>query len=181
MPRWSNRPLTVFHGTDSGSLAAYGPLAPNRPLVGFAVSVGRGGHNTDFGQGFYLTTYDHQATQWANGKVRRHLRATGTRLQAVVLSFSIDRDLLAAADTLAFVAATPDYWDLVHDCRLGFRSHRRPGTKRTYDVVYGPVSLWRQELIIYDSDQMSIHDQSLADTLPTPLVHQLATAAGGFL
>jgi hypothetical protein len=143
--------------------------------------VARGRHNTDFGQGFYLTTYDHQAAQWANGKVRRHLRATGARLRAVVLSFSIDRDLLATADTLAFVAATADYWDLVHDCRLGFGSHRRPGTKTNYDVVYGPVSLWRQELVIHDSDQMSIHDQLLADKLPTPLVYQVATAGSGFL
>jgi hypothetical protein len=39
-------------------------------------------------------------------------------LQAVVLSFAIDRDLLAGADVLAFVVATTDHWDLIHDCRL---------------------------------------------------------------
>jgi len=180
MPRWSNRPLTVFHGTDSTSLTVYGPLVPNNPLTGFSISIARGRHNTDFGQGFYLTTYDHQAVQWANGKVRRGLQR-GMTSQAVVLSFSIDRDLLAGADTLVFVAATPDYWDLVHDCRLGFRSHGRPGAKATYDVVCGPVSLWRQELVIHDSDQMSIHDQSLASQLPIPTVHRFAIATSGFL
>jgi len=111
--------------------------------------------------------------QWANTR--------GMTSQAVVLSFSIDRDLLAGADTLVFVAATPDYWDLVHDCRLGFRSHGRPGAKATYDVVCGPVSLWRQELVIHDSDQMSIHDQSLASQLPIPTVHRFAIATSGFL
>jgi hypothetical protein len=103
----------------------------------------------------------------------------GAPLQAVVLSFSIDRDLLASADTLAFVVATPDYWDLVQDCRLGFPPHRRPGGKQSYDVVYGPVSLWRQELVIHDCDQISIHEQALANQLPTPNVYQITTGPGG--
>ena len=100
-------------------------------------------------------------------------------MQAVVLSFAIDRDLLAGADVLAFVVATTDYWDLIHDCRLGFAPHSPPGAKKYYDVVYGPVSLWRQELIIHDCDQISVHDQSLANRLPQPIVYQVATSASG--
>lgn len=179
MPRWSNGPLTVFHGTDSVSLAGYGRLVQSTPLSGFTVAIARCRPNTDFGQGFYLTTYDHQARQWANVRVRRMRSPRGAPLHAVVLSFSIDRDLLAAADTLAFVVATPDYWDLVQDCRLGFPPHRRPGGEQSYDVVYGPVSLWRQELVIHDCDQISIHDQALATRLPAPTVYQIATSPGG--
>jgi hypothetical protein len=43
------------------------------------------------------------------------------------LYFAIDRDLLAGADILAFVVANIDYWDLVHDCRLGFAPYGRAG------------------------------------------------------
>jgi hypothetical protein len=171
--------LTAFHGTDSGSLAAYGPLVLYAPLAGFAINITLCRPNTDFGRGFYLTTNDHQARQWANTRVRRLRSPRGASLQAVVLSFSIDRDLLADADVLAFVVATTDYWDLVHDCRLGFAPHGRPGTKKYYDIVYGPVSLWRQELMIHDCDQISVHDQSLANRLSRPIVHQIATSAGG--
>jgi hypothetical protein len=111
--------------------------------------------------------------------VRRLRGPRGTPLQATVLSFAIDRDLLAGAEILAFVMATPDYWDLVHDCRLGFAPHGRPGAKKYYDVVYGPVSLWRQELVVHDCDQISVHDQSLANRLPQPIVYQVATSASG--
>ena len=179
MPRWSNGPLTAYHGTDSGSVAAYGPLTLHTPLGGFAVSIARCRSNTDFGQGFYLTTNDHQARQWANTRVRRLRGPRGAPLQAIVLSFAIDRDLLAGADILAFVVATTDYWDLVHDCRLGFAPHGRPGAKKYYDIVYGPVSLWRQELVVHDCDQISVHDQTLANRLPRPIVYQVATSASG--
>ena len=178
MPRWSNGPLTAYHGTDSNSLSAYAPLVLHSAVSGFAVNIALCRRHTDFGQGFYLTTSDHQARQRANTRVRRRRAPTGS-IQAVVLSFSIDRDLLADADTLAFVVATPDYWDLVHDCRLGFAPHSRPGTKKYYDVVYGPVSLWRQELVIHDCDQISIHDQNLANRLPQPTVFDLATSVNG--
>jgi hypothetical protein len=179
MPRWTNGPLTAFHGTDSFSLSAYGSLTLHSPLAGFAVNLALCRRNTDFGQGFYLTTSDHQARQWANTRVRRLLRPTGPPLQAVVLSFAIDRDLIAGADVLAFVLATSDYWDLVHDCRLGLTPHARPGARQYYDIVYGPVSLWRQELIIHDADQISIHDQALANRLPQPIVYQIAALPGG--
>jgi hypothetical protein len=168
-----------YHGTDSSSLAAYGSLTLHTPLAGFAVNIARCRPNTDFGQGFYLTTNDHQARQWANSRVRRLRDPRAAPLQAVVLSFAIDRDLLAGADILAFVVATTDYWDFVHDCRLGFAPHGRAGAKKYYDVVYGPVSLSRQELIVHDCDQISVHDQSLADQLPQPTVYQVATGASG--
>jgi hypothetical protein len=179
MPRWSNGPLTVFHGTDSDALAGYGPLALHTALSGFTISIARCRRKTDFGQGFYLTTYDHQARQWANVRVRKGYASRGVVSHGVVLSFTIDRDLLASADVLAFVVATPDYWDLVHDCRIGFTPHARPGAKRAYDVVYGPVSLWRQELTIHDCDQISIHDPTLAGNMPAPVIYQIATTPSG--
>jgi hypothetical protein len=179
MPRWSNGPLTANHGTDSGSLSAYGSLVLHAPLAGFAVDIARCRPITDFGQGFYRTINDHQARQWANTRVHRLRGPRGAPLLAIVLSFAIDRDLLAGADILAFVVATTDYWNLVHDCRFGFAPHGRAGAKKYYDVVYRPVSLSRQELIVHNCDQISVHDQNLANQLPEPIVYQVATSASG--
>jgi hypothetical protein len=76
-----------------------------------------------------------------------------------VLSFEIDRDLLAVLDTLAFVRPINDFWDLVQDCRGMFPPHQRRGQQASYDVVYGPVTLWPQRLVIQDCDQISFHTQ----------------------
>jgi hypothetical protein len=41
------------------------------------------------------------------------------------------------------------------------------------------VSLSRQELIVHDCDQISVHDQNLANRLPEPIVYQVATSTSG--
>jgi hypothetical protein len=111
---------------------------------------------TDFGRGFYTTTRLHQAKQWANSRVRRILAPNGPTPQAIVLSFTLDRNRLAKLDTLVFVRPTRDYWRLVNDCRNGFPPHQR-GQPDEYDIVYGPVSLAPQQLLIQDCDQISFH------------------------
>jgi hypothetical protein len=180
MAEWNNGPLVVYHGTDSAALAAYGSLVSSSPLPAFKVDITLCRPNTDFGQGFYLTSHLHQARQWANSRVRLS-RLRGSADQAVVLSFAIDRDLLASAEALAFVIPTTDYWELVHHCRTGLAPHRRSGTKQRYDIVYGPLSLWPRELIIHDCDQLSVHDQKFADQLPTPHILEIGRRADGLL
>jgi Protein of unknown function (DUF3990) len=172
LPQWGNQPLRVFHGTDDDSLrrgsgvsslpSAYSPIAfvPNlslcRPF-------------TDFGQGFYVTTRLHQAKQWANARVRR--RGGRTTLTAVVIQFLLDRDWLASLDTLAFVRPTREYWALVTDCRHRFPPHQRLlPHPAPYDVVYGPVSLWPQLLVIGDCDQISFHTRRAVSGFPQPTI-----------
>lgn len=89
MPRWSNPPLIVYHGTDAASAGALG-LSAGTPLPSFAVNLALCRPHTDFGQGFYTTTNPHQARQWANLRYLRARRVPGNK--AVVLRFDLDRD-----------------------------------------------------------------------------------------
>ncbi|GJD49110.1 hypothetical protein OPKNFCMD_1840 [Methylobacterium crusticola] len=155
MPVWSNPVLRVYHGTDDVSAA----VAPNAALgtpLSFVVTLALCRPNTDFGQGFYVTTRLHQAREWANTRVLRAPPQPG--LHAVVLGFDLDRDWLAGLDSLTFVRPIRDFWNLVTDCRHGFAPHQRiPPRPAPYDVVYGPVTLWPQRLVIADCDQISFH------------------------
>lgn len=171
MPLWTDGPLRVFHGTDSFSAGAVG-LSTGSP-VRFRPLIARSRRFTDFGQGFYTTTRLHQARQWANMRVLRASLPPGTK--AIVLAFDLDLTTLARWESLTFVRPTRDYWDLVTDCRHGFAPHqRRGGAGIAYDVVYGPVSVWPQRIVLADCDQISFHTQAVANNLPQPV---LAAAA----
>ena len=165
MPRWSNPPLLVYHGTDTIAV----PRAAGLPIgrsVPFRIQVGLCRPFTDFGQGFYVTTHLHQARQWANAKV---IRTPNPSSQVLVLGFFLDRDWLASLEALTFVRPIQDFWNLVYDCRNMFPPHQRvlPATA-AYDTVYGPVTLWPSILTIQDCDQISLHNQTKIDD------HQLA-------
>ena len=54
------------------------------------------------------------------------------------------------------VAPNSDYWQLVSHCRSG-KDHGR--VEKSYYVVYGPVSLFPQLLVIADADQISFHTE----------------------
>ncbi|WP_158237552.1 DUF3990 domain-containing protein [Bradyrhizobium forestalis] len=175
MPQWNNKDLFVYHGTDSASVGVSDPLgvplvASGATLSSFAVRLALCRPRTDFGRGFYVTTNPHQARQWANTRV---ISLPSRAVFAVVLRFQLNRDWLAGLDALAFVRPTQDFWDLVTDCRIGFPPHQR-SSSHPYDVVYGPVTLWPQQLIINDCDQISFHSTQAAAALPSPIVHRRA-------
>ena len=173
MPQWNNPPLRVFYGTDSFSIATALPAA-GAPLPTFAVNLAMCRPFSDFGQGFYTTTRLHQARQWANKRVLNFSPRTG--LFAIVIRFDLDRDWLAGLDTLAFVRPIRDFWSLVTDSYAGFTAHQRlPPSPTPYDVVYGPVTLWTQTLVINDCDQVSFHSQRAVAGLNNPHLHQTAS------
>jgi hypothetical protein len=125
--------------------------------------------DTDFGRGFYTTTVEYQARQWA---WNRYYDPAVKRLpmnQPVVLTFRVDRHRLAKLSFISFVLADPykdDYWSLVQHCRQStpgsINDHRGPehepdGT-HWYDVACGPVAaFWRQKFAMQDADQFSFH------------------------
>jgi hypothetical protein len=163
---WINGPLILYHGCDHISATRMTtPVFPNQ----HGIHLARSRAFTDFGRGFYMTTSLHQATNWANSRCRRRLR-TPTPWLATVLSFSVDRNQLAALQTLCFVTegSNSDYWDLVQHCRGG-GIHLLMG-HNNYDVVFGPVSLWPQRLVIKDCDQISFHTPRGLFILPTPSI-----------
>ena len=173
MPQWKNKNLFVYHGTDNVS-AGVGSISTGSPTT-FSPKIALCSPNTDFGQGFYTTTRIHQAQQWANMKVLRTSAGTAG-LTPVVLRFEVNRDWLAALDCLTFVRGTRDFWDLVVDCRSGFAPHQRKAPlPLTYDVVFGPVTIWQQTLTIHDCDQISFHSRRAAAGLMSPVFYRAAT------
>jgi hypothetical protein len=182
MPVWSGGDLAVYHGTDTFSLGLAGLVQGQQ--VNFVVQLPLCRPATDFGRGFYTTTSQHQARQWANAKVRRVSRRNQTL--GLVLKFNVDRDRLAALQSLVFVRAIQDFWDFVSHCRNGGLVHNRGGRRRSYrgnagyDVVYGPVTIWPSLLLIQDCDQVSFHTNAAIGILSqTPQAADVAILANG--
>jgi hypothetical protein len=179
MPSWtlpggSIKPLIVYHGTDDALPGARG-VAVGSPLTGFQVNLNPCRPYTDFGQGFYVKTSEHQARQWAN---QRWLRSPSRGMNALVLRFELDREWLASLEHVVFLRATSDFWDLVADCRHGFAPHQRlPPNNSPFDAVYGPVTLWPQKLVVQDCDQISFHSSKAvaAHGLRRPWIHDIGS------
>jgi len=149
-------PMVVYHGCDQAAAASI----PNGHI-----DPARGRWRADFGRGFYVTTSLHQAKNWANQRVRRLPRAS--RATAAVLEFHIDRSALASEPDCVFLLDSADYWSLVTTCRTALppgpgQPYRPP---HAFTLVWGPVALWPQRLVIAACDQMSVHDQSAANSL----------------
>ncbi len=147
---WNNGPLVLYHGCDDVSAANINKNG---------VQLTKCKRLADFGHGFYTTTNLGQAKNWANRNCQLLLRS-GKAAVATVIRFDVDRDKLANLDFLGFVSenSNPDFWNFVRTCRQSQppRQHRRSGNAY-YDVVFGPVSLWPQTLVIKDCDQISFH------------------------
>jgi Protein of unknown function (DUF3990) len=175
MPMWDNGRLVLFHGCSHTSLhdsyRNQGGIRLNSPIHNIDLSLCD--TRTDFGQGFYTTTSEHQAMQWANQQVRRKFVHQGTYDNAIVLRLEVDRNPLADLKTLTFVSSTADFWNFIEYCRNGFPPHapQVQGTQTTYDVVYGPVSIWPQWLVVKDCDQISFHTPDALKVLPMVYHH----------
>lgn len=182
MARWRNPPAIVFHGTDTAALTQFGVRAKS-PVVGFTVSLARCRPDSDFGRGFYVTTNEQQAREWANMRVRQSKSAvmTSPGAKAVVLVFNIDLTDLARLETLCFVRPTEHYFTFVEECRLRRNLHNRKGSSNAYDIVYGPVRMWPQRLVIQDGDQWGFHTDEAISILPVPTVLNVATHTSGLL
>lgn len=158
---WNNGPVVLYHGCDNAS--AFG-------IISTGVDLTKCKPLADFGQGFYTTTNLVQAKNWANRRCRVMSVAPGKKAIATVIRFNVDRDQLALLEFLGFVTenSNADYWDGVRTCRQNSppSQHRRTGTTN-YDVVFGPVTLWPQTLVIKDCDQISFHTQRGIQLFPT--------------
>lgn len=111
----------------------------------------------DFGRGFYATTFLRQAESWANSRYIR-LVQKHPGISAVVLGLTVGRDALAALESLVFMDDQKPYYDFVAYCRGGHAPHnRQAAASPLYDVVYGPVSIALQRLVIKDGNQVSFH------------------------
>ena len=109
--------MTLYHGSHT---------AVPQPLV----KVGR--NNLDFGQGFYLTRLEEQATAWAEIIASRR----GRTVAPVVSIYSFDREKAIADGVrfLIFETYNLDWLYFVGGCRKG-ADH-----SEEYDVVEGGVA-----------------------------------------
>ena len=109
--------MTLYHGSHT---------AVPQPLV----KVGR--NNLDFGQGFYLTRLEEQATAWAEIIASRR----GRTVAPVVSIYSFDREKAIADGVrfLIFETYNLDWLYFVVGCRKG-ADH-----SEEYDVVEGGVA-----------------------------------------
>ena len=142
---WANNPIVVYQGTDNLSANSINISSLNPSSFNAA---------TDFGPGFYVTPVLHQAQQWANQKVRR----TPGVLNAEVLEYTLSRPMIEALPHITFITDTDDFHELVDYCRKGSPNHGPSPRRAPYGVVYGPVSLWPQKLVIADCEQILFSD-----------------------
>jgi hypothetical protein len=158
---WTNAALVVYHGTDEHSAA-------NIRRNGIDLTACR--RIADFGRGFYVTSRRSSARYWANQKLRR--LPPSLRLRAAVLTFDLNRDLVADLDDhLAFVLPGTGFFDFVLYNRSGNPNHARTGIDARsgdpispcYDVVYGPVSGHPSPTVYVNYDQICfVNDKALA-------------------
>lgn len=130
--------------------------------------------DADFGRGFYTTTVERQAKQWAWQRFllwKDDPANVRLRNYPVVLRFRVPRyghkgriqglDRLLSLHFVLGRNDNEDYWSFVQHCRQstreGIRNHGRPATG-WYDIVAGPVSaFWQQRVTMEGADQMSFH------------------------
>jgi hypothetical protein len=172
MASWKNDHLILFHGCTEDSLRSANPRGIEVGKLPHEIDISVGNPRAEFGQGFYGTTWLHQAKSWANLQARKiTVRSRGKRTpKAVVLRFDMSRDELADLEALVFTNENTGFWPFISYCRAGLPPHgRSKGTQQKYDIIYGPVSIWPQQLVIKDSDQVSFHTKSALNAIP-PLV-----------
>ena len=147
-PHWTNPGIVLFHGTVRSAV----------PSILAGVDIRKGDPETDFGRGFYTTTLERQAREWA---VDKSVGLLGKSPPAVI-RLTVDRIRLAELESLAFVRGARDavdYWSFVSTCRKG--QPHRAGSSSYYDVVYGPVAIrWEEPAIseVFSGfDQIGFH------------------------
>lgn len=139
--------------------------------------------STDFGRGFYTTTLERQARDWAWRQATNAQKRLGNASSPVVLRFRVRRytrtprtgpldDGLDALSSLHFVRGdydAEDYWSFVQHCRRSragdpagtpevVNDHRRAPTG-WYQLVCGPVAaFWEQRVSMLGADQFSFHE-----------------------
>ena len=150
----------------------------NIEAKGIELTAGRS--RIDFGQGFYTTTWERQARQWAWWRFYELRKGSSTTAnQPVILRFRVRRYSLGRVSTpldcglddlrsLSFVSGDfhcEDYWSFVQHCRSGVKSHNHI-PNGWYDLVTGPVAaMWKQRVGMDDSDQISFHTPKAIELL----------------
>lgn len=178
LPSWTNQNVVLFHGTTLDRLSDYA-LAEGEVIEDFNVDLSRSRSLTDFGRGFYTTTIETQAEDWASSlTVRSSYGRRPVRTKPVVLEFSVDRDELSKLDSLAFVWGHLDLRSFVETCRTSADSHNRSNGHQFFDIVYGPLTRYPERKVDEDRDQISVHTVEGVKCLGLPIVKSIGLRRG---
>ena len=147
VPSWNNRDIELFHGTIL-------PYAED--IVGVGIDVSKSRPDCDFGVGFYCTTNERQAREWAYSKAARKVQPPA------VVRLTLARPGIASLNFLAFVRGERealDFWSPIHFFRSGgfLTNGANMSTLFPYDIVFGPVALWKSQQPMPRADQVSFH------------------------
>jgi hypothetical protein len=163
IPAWQDQDVVLYHGTTGVHVQD----------VLQAVDETRGNPYKDFGRGFYTTTRDDKALDWA---IKKAQVAGG---HPAVIQFTVKRDHLADLQSLFFVRGdqnAADFWSFVQYCRtVGVGAgHNRLYVAGWYDLVVGPITgAWKHQTIIPDADQISFHTHQAVMVLNNSLKVQI--------
>ena len=152
IPLWYDQDIILYHGTIDAHVAD----------ILNAVDVTRGVNLKDFGRGFYTTTRQDLASDWADQMAQQ------AGANPAVIQFQVSRNEIALLESLIFVRGDSqaiDYWSFVQYCRTIRNDHNRV-FKAWYDLVAGPISgSWKKQTTIRNSDQFSFHTPDAAAVL----------------
>jgi hypothetical protein len=161
---WQNDDVLLYHGCTDLSLYPTNPNGIRISTPQHGIDPVIGSPRSDFGLGFYTTSWLNQAKSWANLRAKRLRKGNAN---AVVLGFAMSRNDLAELEALVFTTEHFDYWSFVRYCRHGMLPHARTGCRQdSYDVVFGPLSISQQEMVIKDSEQISFHTRRAVTKIP---------------
>lgn len=170
--RWPNRERFVWlwHGT----------AEPRVRNIQRGIDLRYCQRKTDFGRGFYTTTYQNQAREWATQTtLTARLLQRDRSIRAAIIGFCVPLDDLPPLHCLPFVRPEPSnelFWSFVRHCR-GFPTsdannpnhypdppecthlYPHPAGGSCYDMVCGPVARkWgRRPQVFLSYDQYSFH------------------------
>lgn len=182
--RWAQRDRVVWlwHGTDEKS--------KNNILNGIDLRFCQ--RKTDFGRGFYTTTFKPQAREWAVDRILDVQVDDETEgVRAAIIGFPVPLDALPPLHSLPFIRPEPSnelFWSFIRHCRgfpkSDFRNpahypdpmgcthlYPHPAGGTCYDMVCGPVakSWGRRPQVYLRYDQYSFHTPAAVAMLNTLL------------
>lgn len=139
-----------------------------------APDVKRGRDAVDFGQGFYLTRFQDQASEWAQVVSRRHRGAIPT-LNIYEFDINLAR-AIAGSRYKVFSSYGLEWLDYVVDCR------KRGSRQSEYDVIEGGVA--NDNVIdtveLYENGDITA-DQALGQLAFKKVNHQLTILNQGIV
>lgn len=182
--RWPNRErvMWLWHGTAEPVLAS----------IQRGLDLRYCQRQTDFGRGFYTTTYRDQAREWAGHTTRKlQIERVDYGMKAAIIGLPVPLDALAQLHSLPFVRPEPSndlFWSFIRHCR-GFplsdaaepshypdppectHLYPHPAGGTCYDMVCGPVAMvWgRYPQVFLRYDQFSFHTPAAVGILNTLL------------